>query len=106
MIRFCLRLLGLCLLATAFITFSTDALHSFAAGSINLTSLGQALAVLQPRKFAWLQDFIDTHLTHLLYDPVLVTVLRTPIWLGSGLVGVLCLSLGAKPAPKFGYSSR
>ena len=106
MIRFCLRLLGLCLLAVAFITFLMDALHSSVGGIIRLTSLSQSLTMLLPGKLASLQDFIDRHLTPFLYDPVLVTVLRLPVWLVSGLAGMLCLRLGAKSAPKFGFSSR
>lgn len=106
MVRFCLRFLGLCLLAVAFITLLTDALHSFVGGIVNLTSLGQSLTMLLPGKLASLQDFIDRHLAPFLYDPALVTVLRLPVWLASGLAGTLCLKLGAKPAPKLGYSSQ
>jgi hypothetical protein len=106
MFRLFLRVLGLCLLATAFVTLIVDGTHTIAAGTLYITSVGDCLVALLPGKFIVARDFIEAHAPHVVWDPILVKFLKLPVWLVSGVIGALAIRLGGKPAPKFGYSSR
>lgn len=106
MFRLLLRLAGLCLLATAFVTLIVDGTHAMTAHTFYVTSVGDGLATLLPGKFDIARDFIQTHAPHIVWDPILINFLKLPVWLVSGVIGALALRLGGKPEPKFGYSSR
>jgi hypothetical protein len=106
MFRLLLRVVGLCLLATAFVTLIVDGTHAITAGALYVTSVGDFIAALPPGKFAAARGFIEAHAPHVVWDPILVNLLKLPVWLVSGVIGALAIRLGDKPAPKFGYSSR
>jgi hypothetical protein len=106
MFRLLLRLAGLCLLASAFVTLIVDGTHAITARTLFMTSIGDCLAALLTGKFVEAQDFIQTHAPHMVWDPILINLLKLPVWLVSGVIGALALRLGGRPEPKFGYSSR
>jgi hypothetical protein len=106
MFRLFLRFLGLCLLASAFVSLIVDATHSITSGTVNVTSIGESLMALLPIKFVLARDFVERHVPPAVWDPVLVHLLRVPQWLALGVIGGLTAWLGGKPAPKFGWSSR
>jgi hypothetical protein len=106
MFRLVLRFLGLCLLATAFVTVVVDFTRSVAGGKEYVTPLGETLMVLAPREMALAQGFIERHVHPFIWDPILVDLMRLPVWLTVGVIGCLAIRLGRKPAPKFGFSSR
>jgi hypothetical protein len=106
MFRLLLRFFGLCLLATAFVTLLVDATRSVAGARLYVTPLGETLAALAPGKLALARAFVDRQVHPFIWDPVLVDLMRLPVWLAVGAIGCLAIWLGRKPAPKFGFSSR
>ncbi|MGH6835803.1 MAG: hypothetical protein ACREC9_09710 [Methylocella sp.] len=106
MVRLILRFLGLCLLAAAFVTLLRDVARSVADARIYVTPLGETLMALAPGKLALVQTFVERRVHPFLWDPVLVDLMRLPAWLAVGVIGLLAIRLGRKPAPRFGFSSR
>ncbi len=105
MFRLLLRFLGLCLLATAFVTLLGDVTRSVMGGRLYVTPLGVTLMALAPGKLGLVQAFVERQVPFI-WDPVLVDLMRLPIWLAVGAFGCLAIRLGRKPAPRFGFSSR
>jgi hypothetical protein len=106
MFRLLLRLLGLCLLATAFVTLLGDVTRSVAGAKLSVTPLGETLMALAPGKLALARAFVEGRVHPFIWDPVLVDLMHLPVWLALGAIGCLTIWLGGKPAPKFGFSSR
>jgi hypothetical protein len=106
MFRLLLRLLGLCLLATAFVTLLGDVTRSVAGAKLYITPLGETLMALAPGKLALARAFVEGRVHPYIWDPVLVDLMRLPVWLAVGAIGCLAIWLGRKPAPRFGFSSR
>jgi len=106
MFRLLLRFLGLCLLAAAFVTLLGDVTRSVAGARLYVTPLRETLVVLAPGKLALAQTFVERQVHPFIWDPVLVDLMRLPVWLALGAIGCLAIWLGRKPAPKFGFSSR
>ncbi len=106
MFRLLLRFLGLCLLAIAFVTLLGDVTHSVAGARLSVTPLGETLMALAPGKLASAQAFVARQVHPFVWDPVLVDLMRLPVWLVVGAIGWLAIRLGSKPAPRFGFSSR
>ncbi|HUI20455.1 MAG TPA: hypothetical protein VLZ74_05365 [Methylocella sp.] len=106
MFRMLLRFLGLCLLATAFVILVIDATHSVSTGTLFVTSLDDSLTAMAPAKFMLARDFIQHRAYPFIWDPVVVEILKLPAWFVSGVIGGIAIRLGARPEPKFGFSSR
>jgi hypothetical protein len=106
MFRLLLRFLGLCLLATAFVTLLGDVTRSLAGARLSVTPLGETLMALAPGKLALAQAFVARQVHPFIWDLVMVDLMRLPVWLVVGAIGCLAIRLGSKPAPKFGFSSR
>ena len=106
MFRLLLRFLGLCLLAIAFVTLLGDVIHSVAGARLSVTPLGETLMALAPGKLASAQAFVARQVHPFVWDPVLVDLMRLPVWLAVGAIGWLAIRLGRKSAPRFGFSSR
>jgi hypothetical protein len=106
MFRLLLRFSGLCLLATAFVTLLVDVTRSVAGARLYVTPLGDTLMALAPGKLALTQAFVEDRVHPIIWDPVLVDLMRLPVWLAVGAIGCMAIWLGRKPAPRFGFSSR
>jgi len=106
MFRLLLRFLGLCLLATAFVTLLVDVTRSVAGARLYVTPLSETLMAFAPGKLALTQAFVERRVHPFIWDPVLVDLMHLPVWLAVGAIGYLAIRLGGKPAPKFGFSSR
>jgi hypothetical protein len=106
MFRLLLRLLGLCLLATAFVTVLGDVMRSVAGAKLYVTPLGETLMALAPDKLALARAFVEGRVHPFIWDPVLVDLMRLPVWFALGAFGYLAIRLGRHPAPRFGFSSR
>jgi hypothetical protein len=106
MFRLLLRFSGLCLLATAFAMLTVDVTRSVADGRFKPTPIGETLMALSPAKLAAAQVFVEHHVHPFIWNPLLLDLMRLPVWLGVGAVGGLVAWLGKKPAPKFGFASR
>ncbi len=99
MVRFLVRLAGLCALAGAVIALVVDGTKSVAASALILTPLGQAWFVASPDSLARLETAVTTHLGRFAWDGIAGAVLALPVWLVFGALGAL-LILAARP-PRF-----
>ena len=106
MFRLFLRFLGLCFLATAFVTLLGDVTRSVAGARLSVTPLGETLMAVAPGKLALAQAFIARSAHPFIWDPLLVDLMRLPVWLAVGAIGGLAVRLGRRPGPRFGFSSR
>ncbi len=106
MLRLLFRFLGLCFLATAFVTLVGDLTRSVVGARLTVTPLGETLMALAPGKLAVAQAFVEHQVHPYIWDPILVELMHLPVWLAVGGIGCLAIWLGRKPAPKFGFSSR
>lgn len=97
MLRFFLRLIGLALLAAAFALFVADATRAIAAGAPVFTSVRTALDWLSSASLPRLQVALEA-LHPLLWDPLAVMFLRSPVFLPLGGFAFLLLWLGARRA--------
>ena len=64
MFRLLLRLLGLCLLATAFVTVLGDVTRSVAGAKLYVTPLGETLMALAPTSWPWLGPSSNVRFIH------------------------------------------
>ena len=101
MFRFLLRLVGLLSLAGAFAALVIDGTRSLAGGRVMLTPLSDLFA----QRIGLIERGASS-LHPVLWDPVATTLLRLPLWLSLGLLGVLLLQLARPPVPMIGYSDR
>jgi len=106
MLRLTFRFLGFLAVAAAFVALIIDGTQSIAGGTISLTPLGQTVSSLFPVQFKSLQPAVERTIHPFLWNPVLLTLFRLPVWLFIGAFGLFLLALTRKPAPKIGYSNR
>jgi peptidoglycan/LPS O-acetylase OafA/YrhL len=104
MIRFFLRFFGLICLAAAFILVIYDGTKSIAANRFYFTTVRMLWELLNPNSLAQLRPMLMPHLSGLLWDPGMVTVLAWPSWGLLGGIGILLILLGRKKKPLIGYA--
>jgi hypothetical protein len=104
MIRFLFRLLGLMLIALAFILFVYDGTRSIAGNKIFITQVGDVWSNVHQNSMLLLQPAIERHVAVWLWDPVALTVLTAPSWLVLAIIGALLILLGRKKKPLIGYA--
>jgi len=101
MLRFFARLLGLLALAGGFASLIIDGTRSIAGSQISLTSLSGLLTAKLPA-----YEKAIAHIHPLLWDPVAVWLLRLPVWVALGAVGLLFMWLARRRVPEVGYATR
>jgi hypothetical protein len=106
MFRLTFRFLGLLLLAAAFAALVVDGTRSIAGGGLSLAPLGQTLLWLMPSKFAVIEAAARHILPPLLWNPVMVRVLKMPTWVVAGILGIILMVFTQKRRPKIGYADR
>jgi hypothetical protein len=106
MFKFLSRFAALVLSAVAFAALIVDATKSFSAGAMIMTPLGRTAMEFAPVRTAFLYDAFEKHLPPILFDPILATLPRVPVWLALGLVALVLFRLGREAPPAFGFSSR
>ena len=106
MVRFLIRLVGYAGLALAFVLLVIDGTRTIAANELSLTQLGQWAVDYFPARMAALPGAVAQNLHPLLWDPVLLFVLKLPGWLVFAVIGMSLLTLGRKPGPQIGFSNR
>lgn len=106
MLRFLLRVLGFLSVAAGFVVLVLDGARSIANSVLLLTPLSETLAILLRERYALIQPVTERNLHPLLWDPVLVNLLKTPTAFAALLLGFLLLKLGARPQPKIGIVTR
>jgi hypothetical protein len=105
-IRLVVRILGLALLAGAFAAAVIDGAASIAANQLSITPVGRPLYLIFPNKFPLAEAFIERQIHPLLWDPVLVDILRLPTWLVLAVLGLGLFYLVRRRPPPIGHSNR
>jgi hypothetical protein len=105
-IRILVRIVGLALLAGAFAAGVIDGARSIADSHPSYTQMGVTAYWALPNKFPLLQPLIERHVNPLLWDPILLNILKLPTWLILGLVGAGILYVTRKRPPPIGHSNR
>jgi hypothetical protein len=105
-VRFLLRLLGYLLIAAGFVALVIDGARSIANSIPVFTPLGDVLAALLRERYLQIQPLIVRNLHPLLWDPVVITLLRAPAELVAMLLGFLLLRLGRRPDAPIGIVTR
>lgn len=103
MIRFLVRVIGLLLVAAGFVGVVVDGTRSIANHEISFAPLGEVLFQLFPRTFPMLEPAITRHISPVLWDPVLLTVLLWPASIVSFVLGAFLLWLSQKRPEPVGY---
>ncbi|MCY1707288.1 hypothetical protein [Pannonibacter sp. SL95] len=98
-LRALLRLSGYFLLGVAVVAAVVDGSKSIAAGSFAFTPVGQVWFELSPASLNISQAAIQRHVSPLLWDPVIQTVLGWPVWLALPPLAFLLLILGMRRRP-------
>jgi hypothetical protein len=106
MFRFLFRFIGLWLLAGAFVAFVIDGTRSISAAHIVITRSGDAWESLHPATFDAMRSWVELHLPMWVWNPVILFVLLTPLWIILGALGLLLVLIGRKRRHPIGYSSR
>jgi hypothetical protein len=104
--RLLFRILGLVLLAGAFAACVIDGARSIADDHFSFTPLGSTAYWLLPTKFPLLQTFVERQIHPLLWDPILLNILKTPTWAVLAVLGALLLYAMRKRPPPIGHSNR
>jgi hypothetical protein len=103
MIRFLLRFLGLWILAAAFIFLVYDGAGWVANGMLNSVEVQDLWSNIHQSSLQALEPTVTQHVSGLLWNPVITTVLKQPVWLVFGIIGAILILLGRKKKPLIGY---
>jgi hypothetical protein len=103
MIRFLLRFLGLCLLATAFVFFVYDGTKSIANHDLVYTKVGDVWAIVDQTSLNAAQNWLKQKFAWA-WDPYLQKGFDLPAWVVVGIVATLLIVLGRKKKPLIGYA--
>ncbi len=106
MVRFLLRMLGYLSVAAGFVVLVLDGARSIANSAVLFTPFGQTLALLLRERYASLQPMVERNIHPLLWDPVLLGLMRAPAALVACLLGFLLLWAGTPPRPEVGVLTR
>lgn len=103
MIRFFFRLIGLFVLAGAFIALVYDGTKSIAGNTLFVTKLGDTWNSLHATSLQLLQPALERHVAEWLWDPVALNILTAPTWVVLGVIGCLFILIGRKKKKLIGY---
>jgi hypothetical protein len=106
MVRFLVRLIGYVLIAAGFVSLVLDGARSIANSALQVTALGGTLASVLHERYQQIQPAIERNIHPLLWDPVVLHLLRAPTALVALVLGFLLLWLGARPEPGIGIVTR
>jgi hypothetical protein len=94
---FLLRWLGGWSILVAIIALVNDITHAYQTGAnLSFASLGKDWYALSPSSLNALQAGIERHVHPALWDPALLTVLRSPAFAVFGVLGLLLYGLGLR----------
>jgi hypothetical protein len=103
MIRFLLRFIGLCLLATGFVFFVYDGTKSIANQHVVYTKVGDLWANINQDSLNVAQNWLKLKAAWA-WDPYLQTLFDLPAWVIFGIVAMILILLGRKKRPLIGYA--
>lgn len=102
MIRFCLRVLGLCLLSLALVMAAVSGASSIAGDPLLINKLGGMWRDISPDTLQATRLAIAGVLPERLWDPVIQNALSVPSFLMLGVLGFLLVLLGTKRQRRIG----
>lgn len=100
------RILGLVLLAGAFVACVVDGARSIADDRLSFTPLGAIAYWAFPNKFPLLQPFVERQIHPLLWDPILLNILKAPTFAALAVLGAALLYAMRRRPPPIGHSNR
>jgi hypothetical protein len=103
MIRFLLRFLGLCLLATAFVFFVYDGTKSIANQHLVYARVGDVWAIVDQSSLNLAQNWLKQKALWA-WDPYMLTAFDLPSWIVLAIVAMILILLGRKKKPLIGYA--
>ncbi len=103
MVRFLLRFIGLCLLASAFVLFVYDGTKSIANQRVFYSRVGVVWAMIDQNSLDRVQDWLKQHAVWA-WDPYAQTVFDLPTWVVLAIVAMILILLGRKKKPLIGYA--
>lgn len=104
--RFLLRLVGYLGVAAGFIALVIDGARSIANSGLRFTALGETLASFIHERYALIQPTVERNIHPLLWDPVLLSLMRMPTAFVALAIGFALLWLGRRPEPQIGFVTR
>jgi hypothetical protein len=100
MIAFISRFAGLWLIAGALVALVVDGTKTIAGSALVVTPLKQTWTVLGPASLeglqAFIQDKVETHVGHWIWDPAIQWILALPTWAVLGVIGGWLAYMGRK----------
>jgi len=103
MLRFLLRFIGLCLLATAFFFFVYDGTKSIANQHLAYIRVGEAWAIIDQTSLGAAQAWFRQKAMWA-WDPYIQGILDLPTWIMLAVAGMILTLLGRKKKPLIGYA--
>jgi hypothetical protein len=103
MIRFLLRFVGLCLLATAFVFFVYDGTKSIANQHLVYIKVGDVWAIVDQNSLNLAQNWLKQRAIWA-WDPYMQGIFDLPTWVVLGIVAMILILLGRKKKPLIGYA--
>jgi hypothetical protein len=103
MIRFLLRLVGLCMLATAFVFFVYDGTKSIANQHLVYIKVGDVWAIVDQNSLNLAQNWLKQRAIWA-WDPYMLTIFDLPTWVVLGILAMVLILLGRKKKPLIGYA--
>ena len=103
MIRFLLRFIGLCVLATAFILFVYDGTKSIANQHVVYAKLVEVWAMVDQSSLNQAQAWLKQKAAWA-WDPYMQVIFDLPAWSVLAIVAMILILLGRKKKPLIGYA--
>jgi hypothetical protein len=103
MIRFLLRFIGLCLLATAFVFFVYDGTKSIANHQWLPVKVDEVWALIDQNSLNLVEAWVKQKAMWL-WDPTIQTIFELPTWVVLGILATILILLGRKKKPLIGYA--
>jgi hypothetical protein len=103
MLRFLLRLIGLCLLAAAFFFFVYDGTKSIANQHWAYIRVGDVWAIVDQTSLTLAQNWFKQKAIWA-WDPYIQKILDLPTWIILAVAGMILILLGRKKKPLIGYA--
>lgn len=106
MLRVLIRFLGLLFLAGGFVSLIVDGTRSLSGGRLFVTTLHKGAADMFPLALKSLQATVESNIGFFLWDPILTTLLLTPVGVVFGGLGALLMVISHKQQAPIVYSNR
>ena len=104
--RVLLRLVGYLLVAAGFVALVIDGARSIANSALRFTALSDTLIAVLHERYALIQPAVERNIHPLLWDPLLLSLMRAPVALVALVLGFALLWLGQPPQRQIGIVTR